>query len=107
MGQNWHTLKAFDPTLYGAFSPAQTWNVINGRLILGSVGQDVGSYNSLIYWLFDDNVVYTFSLVPYGINNPTPEEAKDYPLNTGDAQTLQSIIQKFAQSLPGTDLQKS
>lgn len=84
------------PTVAQEGGPTSTrlWSVINGRLILEAVVQTpAGGYN-LYYYVLGNGVEYSFDLEPWYFDKNI--------LTNPDAQTLQAMVQNFAESLPSS-----
>jgi hypothetical protein len=81
------------PSLQQVESPSSSllWSVMNGRLVLGSVVKNPSGGYDVVYHVFDNGVIYSFSLNPWHTENL---------LTSSDAQTLKTMVQNFAESLP-------
>ncbi|HUC01927.1 MAG TPA: hypothetical protein VMA75_03405 [Candidatus Paceibacterota bacterium] len=75
-------------------SPTSTrlWSAINGRLVLRAVTQTPAGGYDLNYYILNDGVEYIFQL--------DPTHADDNISSSSDAQTLHTMVQNFAESLP-------
>jgi hypothetical protein len=77
------------------FDPAQTWDVINGKLLLKLDGALQGGVSSSDYYLFNKNIVYFFTLEPY----MPPHSTQHIANSVEDTQTVQTMIESFAKAL--------
>jgi hypothetical protein len=87
--------------LYSSFVPTQTWNVINGYVILGIIRPAQVIYTVVVP---NENYDYTysFSLTSAQANLPG---LSNTPVDPADVKTLQGMVQNFAESLPKILLQ--
>jgi|GEM_PF-6561205 len=77
------------------FDPSHVWSVVGGSLVLKEQNNAVPAMNGLIYYLFKGDRVYVFELTPF-----MPNVSHPIVLKPKDIQTIQSVVQNFADSLP-------
>ncbi len=84
--------------LYESFVSAQTWNVVNGYIILG-----ITRPNQVMYIVVAPNgnydYTYSFSLTSAQADLPGLSNAL---VDLADVQTLQAMARNFTESLPGS-----
>jgi hypothetical protein len=83
---------------YSSFTETQTWNVINGYIILGSSYPGFVSYSVLVRNGNCPDYTYSFDLSYYWTNGTMG--LAPGPVNPDDVKILQSIVKDFTESLP-------
>lgn len=78
---------------------AITWALVDGHLILVDSDLESASNRALNYSVFDQGNVYIFSLMTYQLYNSS---TKAFEINQAGVQTVQTMVQNFAESLPSS-----